>query len=167
LGAPRLLFEERSGGWNPLDRLDLPVVHDDLLDDDSAELLATSHRCHGDRTWQSLDPSSVSVEGADPVVVGQRREGCLHGVPLGEIRGVGQIAPAVLLFQLLEASGQPRPLTAAVRDGWCLEPATQFSLGGVDDPLGKGSLFAATSPAATTCYGGSVLILRGRTMPGS
>jgi len=43
LGALPLSFlEERPGRRRPLDRLDLPVAHDDPLDDDPAQLFPAS-----------------------------------------------------------------------------------------------------------------------------
>jgi hypothetical protein len=41
LGALPLFFEERAGGWRPVDRSDLAIAHDDPLNQDPAELFAT------------------------------------------------------------------------------------------------------------------------------
>jgi len=52
------------------------------------------------------------IEGADPVLVWQRRESCPDRVPLGLVLGVAEVPPSVLLLQLLEPGEQASTLAA-------------------------------------------------------
>jgi hypothetical protein len=76
------------------------VVDYDLLDDDPTELFTAGGGGHRDRLGQPEDPRAVGIERADPVVVGQRGERGPDRIPLGEVGGVAEVAPAVLLLQL-------------------------------------------------------------------
>jgi len=69
LGALPLFFEERAGGRGPIDRLHLPISHDDPLDDDPTELLPSRRGGHGDRFGQRQDARPVGIEGQDPVTI--------------------------------------------------------------------------------------------------
>ncbi len=82
----------------------MPVPHDDPLDHDPTELLAARSRGHGDRVGQCEDAGPAGVEGEDPVSVRQLAEGDPRRVPFGL---VVQVAPGVLLLQLLEAGAEP------------------------------------------------------------
>jgi len=98
LGAHPLFFEERPGGRRPDDRIDAAVVHDDPLDDDPAELLPTSRRRLSDSIRRPKDPRPIDVARADPIVVGQRREGGLDGISLPLVVRIGQIAQPCCFF---------------------------------------------------------------------
>jgi hypothetical protein len=103
LGAHPLFFEERPRRGHPLDRFQPSVAHDDPLDHDPAELLATIRRSCLDRVGQRQDACPVRIEGPDPVAVGQFGQGRPGGISSRLIVRVGQVPPAMLLFELLES----------------------------------------------------------------
>jgi hypothetical protein len=72
LGALPLFFEERPDRRGPLDRLHLPIVHDDTFDDDPAELLPSRRGSHRNCFGQPEDPHPVDIERADPIVPNPR-----------------------------------------------------------------------------------------------
>jgi hypothetical protein len=59
LGALPLFFEERPGGRGPVDPVDLPVPHDDPLDDDPPELFTALGRRGLHRVEKSQDPRPI------------------------------------------------------------------------------------------------------------
>ena len=138
MGVPPLSFEERPGGRSPIDRGDLAIPHDDPLDQDPAEFLPPGRGGDSDRLGQGHQPGTVGVERADPVVVGQCREGRPNRVPLGLVVRVAEVPPAVLLSELLEAGEEPRPLPAGHRDRWGFETPAQLDPGRVDLPYEEG-----------------------------
>ena len=138
MGALPLFFEERPGGRSPSDRGDLAIPHDDPLDQDPAELLLPGRRRHSDRLGQCEKARPVDIEGSDPVIIWQRREGRPNRIPLGLVLGVAQVAPAVLLSELLEAGEEPRPLPARDHHRWGFETPAQLDPGRVDLPYEEG-----------------------------
>ena len=98
MGVLPLFFEERPGGRSPSDRSDLAIPHDDPLDQDPAELLLPGRRGDSDRLGQCEQAGTVGVEGADPVVVGQRREGRPNRIPLGLVVRVAEVKTNVLYY---------------------------------------------------------------------
>ena len=119
--------EERARLWLPLDRLQLAVPDDHPLDDDPAEFLASRWCRHRDSLRQSEDAGPVRIERPDPIAVRQLGEGGTGRVPLGLVLRVGQVTPAVLLLQLLEAGEEPCALAAGDRHLRGLQASSQLS----------------------------------------
>jgi hypothetical protein len=88
LGALPLSLEERQDWRSPRDRLDAPVAHDDPPDDDPTEFFTARRGCDCNRLGNPENARPVGIEGPDPVIVGQRGQGCTSGVPFGLVVGV-------------------------------------------------------------------------------
>jgi hypothetical protein len=109
LGAHTLFFEERSCRRCPGDFLDLTVVHHDLFDHDSTQLLLARRRRCGDGSRQCQKLRTVGVVSPDAVAVGQLGKHGLYGISFGLVLAVADVAPAVLLSELLQAGLDPCP----------------------------------------------------------
>jgi hypothetical protein len=77
--------------------------------------------------------SSVCNEGGVPVAIGEVSQSRPNGVPLSLVLGITEVAPAVLLLELLEALGQSSPLATDLRDLGGLEPVAKLGPGLLDD----------------------------------
>ncbi len=102
-------------------------MHDDPLDHDPAELLPAREGSCLDRNWQIEDPRPIRVECPNPIAVWQIPEGGARRVSFGQVLGVGEVTPGMLLLELLETGQEPRPLAAGDRDLRRLQESTQLS----------------------------------------
>src|SRR4051794_15821411 len=82
----------------------------------------------------------MRIERPNSIVVRQCGERCERRVAIGAVLRVLDIAPEMLLLQLLEAFRGSRALPSAVGGGRRLEASAELPLGRVDDGFRKGGL---------------------------